>query len=68
MDLNYKMELISGQEVKLQCLKEEYLKFDNLFKNAGIMHVKDASAFLDNDKNVKKIFDFSIKEIELWHK
>ncbi len=65
LDVNYKMEFIKGEFIKIGNFQNEKTKkLCQAFIDIGIKHIEDASVVLDSDGKIKKVVDFSIEYFE----
>lgn len=67
-ELAYQMSLEVGHFIKIGSIpSEESSPVQQLFKEAGIMHMSDASVVLNEASKIAKVIDFATQEYELWH-
>lgn len=68
LPLAYQMELLPGPFYKMSSpLVRNGNQIQSIFIAAGIYHIIDASASIDESGQVLKVIDFALQEHELWH-
>lgn len=70
IDLTYSMSHEIGPFMKTSSPilpSSEVSRVFELFKSAGIMHIKDCSVAVDDNGMIRKVIDFAIEEHELCH-